>query len=75
MAGIFYYDAVSIRLKINFRLSFTKIISSLLFWSFLNKISEHVWVPSIAPFHPHIFGIQTPGAVARLVECMQTVQI
>ena len=33
---------------------------------------------SIAPSHPHIFGIQTPGAVARLVACplcMQTVQI
>ena len=40
-------------------------------WSFLNKISKHVWVPSIAPSYPHIFGIQTTGAVARLVACMQ----
>ena len=34
-----------------------------------NTVSELVWVSSIAPSHPHIFGIQTPVAVARLVAC------
>ena len=46
--------------------------------SFFDKISELALVWSIAPSHPNIFGIQTPGAVARLVAyplCMQTVQI
>ena len=67
MAGIFFYDAVLMRLKINFKLSFTKIMLSILFWSCFNKVSKHVCIPSIAPSNPHNFGILTTGAVARLV--------
>ena len=49
MAGIFYYDAIYNRLKINFKFFFIERIACLLFKSFFNTISELVRVRSIAP--------------------------
>ena len=44
----------------------------------LNLFKELRKKDEMRALHPHIFGIQTPGAVARLeacLLCMQTVQI